>query len=166
MVHKIFTGIFLLLFGVIATAQSFTLKSWNWDTYKMQFKAPDDMVVEQNDASAFKASNRLITLDIYPRKGENLRYEKMKDAIVKWATDNNLQYDTYNSYNGEKQPFYLSDLNRYSGCAIDGVKDNFPASMVLITDPDYPDISFYIWISYSKEYSNDAVSILKSFKPL
>jgi hypothetical protein len=149
-----------------ANAQTFTLKKWTWDTYKMEFKAPDNMDVTENNADAFKASNGSITLDIYPRKGQNMSYDGMKSAIIKWADDSGLQYETYNSYNGEKQPFYLSNLNRYSGCAIDGSKRGFPASMLLIQDPDYPDIVFYIWISYAKQYADDAVAILKSFKPI
>jgi dihydroorotase-like protein len=149
-----------------ANAQSFTLKKWNWDDYKMSFQAPDNMEVTESTGEGFKASNKLITLNIYPRKGENLSYDGMKGAIIKWAEQSNLKYGTYNSYNGEKQPFYISDLNRYSGCAIDGTKEDYPASMLLLKDPDYPEISFYIWVSYAKEYANDAVTILRSFKPV
>ena len=35
-----------------------------------------------------------------------------------------------------------------------------------IEHPDYPDISFYVWISYAREYYHDAVAILRSFQPL
>ncbi|HVZ55908.1 MAG TPA: hypothetical protein VG870_04555 [Chitinophagaceae bacterium] len=160
------TGLVTLVSCLILNAQSFSLKKWTWDTYKMEFQAPENMDVTENNADAFKASNGSITLDIYPRKGQNMTYDGMKTAIIKWADDSGLQYDNYNSYNGEKQPFYLSNLNRYSGCAIDGSKRGFPASMLLIQDPDYPDTVFYIWISYAKEYADDAVAILKSFRPI
>ena len=59
----------------------------------------------------------------------------------------------------------MKDLNGYWGCAIDGKKSGFSASMLLLVDPDYTDISFYIWISYADEYYHDAVQIIKSFQP-
>ena len=163
MIRKFLCAILLFASCVPVNAQS--LQSWTWDYYKMKFKAPDNMVVQKNDASVYEASNRSITMDIYPRKGENLTYDGMKNAIIGWATQTGLRYDSYNA-SGDKQPIYLDDLNGYWGCAIDGKKEGFPASMLLLVDPDYPDISFYIWISYSDEYYHDAVTILKSFEPM
>jgi hypothetical protein len=153
----------LLLSFNFLKAQS--LESWTWDTYKMKFKAPDNMRVEENDANSFQATNDVMTLDIYPRKGENLTYDGMKNAIVNWANQTGLRYMDYNS-DGDKQPIYLDNVNGYWGCAIDGKKNGYPASMLLLIDPDFPEISFYIWISYSDEYYHDAVTILQSFKPM
>jgi len=157
-----FLALSLLLSVNFLKAQS--LENWTWDTYKMKFKAPDNMRVGENDANSFQATNDAITLDIYPRKGENLTYDGMKNAIIKWADQTGLRYMDYNS-DGDAQPIYLDDINGYWGCAIDGKKQGFPASMLLLVDPDFPDISFYIWISYSNEYYHDAVTILKSFQP-
>ena len=157
-----FLAVLLLLSANMLKAQS--LESWTWDTYKMKFKAPDNMRVDENDANSFQASNDKITLDIYPRKGENLTYDGMKSAIIRWAGQTGLRYADYNS-DGDAQPIYLDNINGYWGCAIDGKKQGFPASMLLLVDPDFPDISFYIWISYSDEYYHDAVTILKSFQP-
>lgn len=157
-----FLALLLLLSANILKAQS--LEAWTWDTYKMKFQAPDNMRVEQNDANSFQATNDKITLDIYPRKGENLTYDGMKTAIANWASATGLRYEDYNA-DGDAQPIYLDNLNGYWGCAIDGKKQGFPASMLLLVDPDFPDISFYIWISYSDEYYHDAVTILKSFQP-
>jgi hypothetical protein len=103
-------------------------------------------------------------MDIYPRKGENLTYDGMKGAIINWASQSGLTYNTYNS-SGDAQPIYLDDLNGYWGCAIDGKKSGFPTSMLLLVDPDYNDISFYVWLSYADEYYHDAVAILDSFEP-
>ena len=157
-----FLALSLLLSVSMLKAQS--LEAWTWDTYKMKFKAPDNMRVEENDANSFQATNDAITLDIYPRKGENLTYDGMKNAIIKWADQTGLRYMDYNS-DGDAQPIYLDDINGYWGCAIDGKKQGFPASMLLLVDPDFPELSFYIWISYSNEYYHDAVTILKSFQP-
>src|SRR5258706_8995295 len=159
MKHKYLLAALLLLTCSFLKAQ--TLENWTWDTYKMKFKAPDNMRVQENDANSFQASNDKITMDIYPRKGENLTYDGMKQAIINWASQTGLTYNTYNS-SGDAQPIYLDNVNGYWGCAIDGKKQGFPASMLLLVDPDFPDISFYIWISYSDEYYHDAVTILKS----
>jgi len=160
--YFLLAAVLLLSFNFLK-AQS--LESWTWDTYKMKFKAPDNMRVEENDANSFQATNDVMTLDIYPRKGENLTYDGMKNAIVNWANQTGLRYMDYNS-DGDKQPIYLDNVNGYWGCAIDGKKNGYPASMLLLIDPDFPEISFYIWISYSDEYYHDAVTILQSFKPM
>jgi hypothetical protein len=151
-------SILMLCAFLFSSAQ--TLKSWNWDYYKMKFQAPDNMVVQESNSEKFEATNTSITMDIYPRVGENLTYDGMKNAIVNWATSLSMYYT------GSDQPIYLSDINRYWGCAIDGSKSGFPASILLLVDPDHPSVSFYIWISYKQEYYHDAVAILKSFQPM
>jgi hypothetical protein len=161
--YKIFQTIILLAISGIAHSQ--TLQLWTWDTYKIKFKAPDNLVVQKNDATVYEATNKAMALDIYPRKGENLTYDGMKNAIIKWATDLDLSYSAQNS-DGDNQPIYLENINGYWGCAIDGSKSGFPATVMLIVNQDHPELSFYIWISYSKEYYHDAVAVLKSFTPM
>jgi hypothetical protein len=155
MQHKSLISILLLIISSIVSAQ--TLQTWTWETYKMKFKAPDNMIVQQNNADSYQATNNNITLNIYPRTGENLTYDGMKNAISNWANQVSLSYT--------KGPIYLENINRYWGCAIDGTKQGFSATAVLLVDPDYPDISFYVWISYAREYYHDAVAILRSFQP-
>lgn len=162
MIHKIFLAILVSIISSASIAQK--MQVWNWDSYKMKFKAPDNMVILKSDGTVYEASNNKITMDIYPRKNENLTYDGMKTAIVSWADDLSLSYTANSS--GETQPIHLSNLNGYWGCAIDGTKDGFSASVLLLVDPDHPDISFYIWISYAKEYYHDVVNILKSFTPM
>jgi hypothetical protein len=155
---KFFLSILLLSITSVPIAQ--TLQTWNWDSYKMKFKAPDNMVIQQNDQTGYQASNNNITLDIYPRTAENLTYDGMKNAIINWANQVSLSYDA------STQPIYLKNINRYWGCAIDGTKQGFSASALLLINPDYPDLSYYVWISYAPEYYHDAVAILMSFQPL
>ncbi len=159
---KTLLSILLLTIGSIVNAQ--TLQTWTWDNYKMKFKAPDNMVIQESNANKFEATNKNITMDIYPRTGENLTYDGMKNAIINWARQVSLSYNT--NSRGATQPIYLENINRYWGCAIDGTKQGFPASLLLLINPDYPHISFYIWISYTREYYHDAVAILRSFEPL
>jgi hypothetical protein len=104
-------------------------------------------------------------MDIYPLTGQNLTYDGMKNAIIKWADKSSLSYNVNNS-SGEKQPIYLENINGYWGCAIDGTKEGFSASALLLVNPDYPDINYYVWISYAPEYYHDAIAILRSFAPM
>ena len=161
--QKFLSTVMLFIIGMAVHGQ--TLQLWTWDTYRIKFKAPDNLVVQKNDATVYEATNKAMALDIYPRKGENLTYDGMKNAIIKWANDLGLSYNTENSA-GDTQPIYLENINGYWGCAIDGTKSGFPATVMLIVNPDYPELSFYIWISYSKEYYHDAVAILRSFTPM
>ncbi|HVZ95663.1 MAG TPA: hypothetical protein VG847_02230 [Chitinophagaceae bacterium] len=164
MLYKFLFSFALSFIGVIATAQ--TLQTWTWDTYKVEFKAPNDLDLKRNDASQFEVGNDNMYLDIYPRKGENLTYSGMKNALIKWANDLNLSYDEKN-VDGDTQPIYLENLNGYWGCAIDGQSNGgLPATIMLIVDPDYTDISFYVWINYKHEFYHDAVTVLKSFTPI
>jgi len=162
MKQKLLLALTLVFICTLGHTQS--LKTWTWDTYKMKFKLPSNMVVEENNADKFEASNNVITLDIYPRQGESLTYSGMKNAIINWAYKTGLRYADYNG-DGDEQPIYMKDLNGYWGCAIDGKKEGYPASMLLLADPDYTDISFYIWLSYSNDYYQDALQILRSFQP-
>ena len=163
MIHRFLQTIVLCAISLTVAAQS--LQTWKWDSYKMKFKAPDNMVVKKSDATVYEASNNSVTMDIYPRKGENLTYDGMKNAIIKWADKISLSYNAQNS-SGDSQPIYLENINRYWGCAIDGTKEGFSASILLLQDPDNTDISFYVYVSYAKEYYHDAVAILKSFTPM
>ena len=163
MAHGILQTIVLCTIGLTANAQ--TLQTWTWDYYKMKFKAPNNMVVKKSDATVYEASNNSITMDIYPKKGENLTYDGMKNAVINWANQLSLSYNSKNS-KGETQPIYLESINSYWGCAIDGTRQGFSSSILLLVDPDHPDISFYIYVSYAKEYYHDAVAILKSFTPI
>jgi Dihydro-orotase-like len=163
MIYKSLQTILLSALCLAANAQS--LQSWTWDYYKMKFKAPDNMVVQKSDATVYEASNSSITMDIYPLTGQNLTYDGMKNAIIKWADKSLLVYNDYNG-SGDKQPIYLENINGYWGCAIDGTKNGFSASALLLVNPDYPDINYYVWVSYKPEYYHDAIAILKSFTPM
>ncbi|MGN6802825.1 MAG: hypothetical protein ACTHJN_13065 [Ginsengibacter sp.] len=155
----------LLCAAFFSTAHSQSLKLWTWNSYNMQFKLPDNMSIVYNDDKRFEATNRAITIDIYPRKGEDLTYSGMKKAIVAWAQQEQLYYNRYD-VNNEEQPIYLDNLNRYWGCAIDGAKGGNPATMLLLVNPDKPDISLYVWIAYNNGYSQDVMQILESFEPM
>ncbi|MEP7252419.1 MAG: hypothetical protein ABI683_08565 [Ginsengibacter sp.] len=162
MIHKSILSILATIAGFMSFAQ--TMQVWNWNSYKIKFKAPDNMIVSKSDGTVYEASNRNITMDIYPRKSENLTYDGMKQAILNWANKLSMSWGSTSS--GESQPVYLKSINGYWGCAIDGSKNGFSASVLLLVDPDNPDISFYIWVSYAKEYYHDVVTILKSFTPM
>lgn len=139
----------------LATAQ---MTTWTWDMYKIQFKAPSNFKVSKNDKTCFSAGNTNINLTIYPKKGVEANYDEMLSSLTNWADDSNLYY--------EEGAQYMDDLNRYWGCYIDGVASNGnPTTVLLLVDPDFPDIELYIWIQYQEGYLDTAVEILTSFTP-
>ncbi len=134
------------------------LKTWNWNDYKMQFKAPSDFRIDENNAKKFSAGNGKLYLTIYPKKGAKMSYDGMKSALRDWSRQNDLTY--------EKDVQYMSNLNRYWGVYIDGVAPSgLPTTLLLLVDPDYSSISFYVWLQYQTNSLDTAVDILKSFTP-
>ncbi|MDD4215038.1 MAG: hypothetical protein PHR81_09525, partial [Bacteroidales bacterium] len=57
-------------------------------------------------------------------------------------------------------------MNRYSGFLHEGTVDNYKVEAALLVDPDYPNISFYIFIKYTNERLDDVINILSSFAPI
>lgn len=147
----------LLCFFLTSTflhAQDIT---YNWDSYKTRFKIPTDFVVSQSDGNNFIAGNTDINLSIFPRNGENLSYREMKSYLLDWANRNvvvNLTETTS-----------LNNLNGYWGVFVEGTKDNFPVTLLLLVDPDFPEYSLYVWLSYRAEKLDRALDILYSFEP-
>lgn len=154
----------ILLLAILALSFNFlyaqSLKGWTWADYKMKFQAPNDFNIKESSGTIFSAGNDHLMLTIYPKKGENLTYTSMKDALQKWARSNNVDWNS-------KDLGYMSNLNRYWGYYIDGTGSNgLPTSLLLLVDPDYPEYSFYVWLQYQSGYLDTAVDILKSFKPM
>jgi hypothetical protein len=154
----------ILLFALFAFSFNFlyaqALKAWTWTDYKMKFQAPNNFIIKESSGTSFSAGNDHLNLTIYPKKGENLTYDGMKNALQKWARDSKVDWNSNNLG-------YTSSLNRYWGYYIDGTGSNgLPTSLLLLVDPDYPEYSFYVWLQYQSEYLNTAADILKSFKPM
>ena len=153
---KLFLALVTLLL-VANTVDAQSLKRWTWDDYKMEFRAPNDFSIDGNTSTKFDAGNGKLHLTIYPQKGDKMAYDDMKAALRKWARDNNID--------GEIK--YMSNLNGYWGVYVDGTAANgLSTSILLLVDPDYPTISFYVWLQYQSAAFQTAVDILKSFKPL
>jgi hypothetical protein len=124
----------------------------------MQFKAPSDFKIDENNAEKFSAGNGNLYLTIYPKKGSKITYEGMKSALRDWSRQNDLTY--------KKDVQYMSDLNRYWGVYIDGVAPSgLPTSLLLLVNPDDSNLSFYVWLQYKTAYLDEAVAVLKSFTP-
>ena len=155
--HILLVAVLAFSFNLVY-AQS--LKGWTWTDYKMKFQAPNDFSIKESSGTIFSAGNDHLMLTIYPKKGENLTYNSMKDALQTWARSNNVDWNS-------NDLGYMSNLNRYWGYYIDGTGSNgLPTSLLLLVDPDYPEYSFYVWLQYQSGYIDTAVEILKSFKPM
>lgn len=148
----------LILFCTVSLFATAQLKTWNWAEYKMQFKTPASFKVHQNNSEKFSAGNSNLYLTIYPKKGSKMLYDDMKSTLRDWSRKNDLTY--------KKDVQYMSNLNGYWGVFIDGVASSgLPTSLLLLVDPDFPTISFYVWLQYQEAYLEAAVNILKSFVP-
>jgi hypothetical protein len=143
--------------GIMAVSQS--MVSYTWDTYKMKFEIPENFVEKANSSEKFEASNDDINLTIYPRKGENLTAEGMIDALAGWVSVSKIE-------NLTEMDLISDQLNGYWGIFQEGTKNGWPVFLMLIVDPDFPDISFYVWVSYRAGTEDTAVKMLTSFKPI
>lgn len=155
-------SISLLFFAAVFTvsaAFSQRMTTYTWESYKMKFDIPTTFEVTDNTSEKFMASNGDINLTIYPRKGENLQADGMIDALTVWSTENAIE-------NLTQMEVITSQLNGYWGVFQEGTKNGWPVFLMLIVDPDYPDISFYVWLSYATGTEDTALKVLKSFTPV
>jgi hypothetical protein len=134
-------------------------KSFTWDSYKTRFSVPDNFSVTQSTGEHWSGSNGDITMSIFPRKGENLSQRQMKNSVYEWAVENKLRNI------GAATELDPEILNGYWGVMYEGTVDEFPVAVMLVVDPDYPDISLYIWVSYREGWVDDVIDMLMSFTP-
>ncbi len=154
---KVVSTIFCLMMisGVFAQ-----LKPYSWDSFKIKFKVPENFVADEATSNTWIGHNSKITLSIYPRKGENLSAENLKTALYNWTVANGVtKMDEGTEIDPEK-------LNRYKGYLYEGVINDLFVETMLIVDPDYPGISFYIFIHYKAGSEDDVLKILTSFTPI
>lgn len=147
----------LFLFFTLSTlAYSQTLETWTWDSYKMKFKVPSNFEIITSTGEEFTAGNDDVAVAIVPQKGDYYTERKMKsflDDVCKSAGVTHEEFIT------------LSDLNGYSGVMCDGYSSNLNVFSMMIVDPDYKDICFYISIIYTTAKEDLALEIAKSFTP-
>jgi hypothetical protein len=151
--------VFVAMFFISGTHAFGQMKTFTWDTYKTKFKVPSDFEVDESTGEKWIGHNRNINLSIYPRKDENLSHREMTKANYEWATDNGVKNI------GDVVELDESKLNGYWGVLYEGDKDGFSIGTMLIVDPDYPNISFYIWVSYRESETDTVLEMLKSFTP-
>lgn len=150
--------IFLFAFVALSHWASAQMTTWTWDTYKIKYSAPSNFKISKNTKEAFSAGNTNINLTIYPHVDENLAYDDMAGALRTWAKSSSVSF--------QGAPQQMEDLNGYWGVYIDGKANNGnPTTMLILIDPDYPEIALYVWLQYQSGYVDTAVQILKSFTP-
>ena len=136
------------------------MKPYSWASYKFKFKVPENFKVDEATATKWIGHNSNITLSIYPRKSEQLSPEAMKTSLYNWTVENGVKnMDEGTEIDPEK-------LNRYSGFLYEGVVDDYSAETIIISDPDYPGIYFYIFIHYKPGSEEDVLKIVTSFTPI
>lgn len=158
-----FTRVLLFLFVTLLFVSAGTAqdnKTYTWEAYKTKWEVPSDFRILESSGTKWSGTNDKITLSIYPRKDENLSETDMKDAIIKWARSNEIEDK------GEVIDLDEEKMNGYWGVLIEGTKSGYPVGLLLLVDPDYPEISLYVWISYDEETLDRALEILMSFRPV
>ena len=142
-----------------ATALMAQTQTYTWEPYKTKFTVPSNFTIKESTGDKWSGTNGDITLTIFPRKDENLSWEGMQKACYNWAVDAGVKnIGTLTELDEEK-------LNGYWGVMYEGDKDGFPVATMLIVDPDYTEISLYIWVSYREGKEDAVIDILMSFTP-
>lgn len=149
-----------VLFAFSASGVFAQMKIYTWEPYKTKFKVPDNFRVTESSGTKWSGTNSDITLSIYPRKDEKLSASGMKSALYQWAVDNGVKNI------GDATDLDSEKLNGYWGYLYEGNIDGFPVGTMLIVDPDYPDISLYIWVSYRSGLEDTVIEVLMSFTPI
>ncbi|PKP05244.1 MAG: hypothetical protein CVU11_00870 [Bacteroidetes bacterium HGW-Bacteroidetes-6] len=152
----------LVLFALMLTSSAFgqDWRSFTWDDYMTKFKIPSDFEVTTNTAEKFSATNGKITLSIYPREDENLEWDEMEDALQKWADDNEVENQTEIIELDEEK------MNGYWGVLIEGTKNDYSVGQMLLVDPDFTEISLYVWVAYDSDQVDTVIEMLMSFEPM
>lgn len=136
-----------------------TMTTYTWDSYKTKFDVPSNFDVTTSTGEEWSGTNGDITMSIYPQTGVTMTKPEMSRSVRKWATDNAVTNLT------EVTEIDSEKLNGYWGVFVEGMNSGFPVFATLIVDPDYPDTSLYIWVSYKEGQEDLVVKMLMSFKP-
>ncbi len=158
---KSLKNLFVILFVGAFTLSSYAqrMQQYTWDDYKTKFSVPTTFVVNSSTGEMWSGGNDDINLTIFPRKGENLSQQGMDEALINWANGEGV------TGLGNVTDIDSQKLNGYWGVFIEGNKGEFPVCLMLIIDPDYPDTSMYIWVSYRAGMEDTVLKILYSFTP-
>jgi len=153
----------LLLFMAspfISAAQDDGWVTYEWKDYSTEFKIPSDFEVTTSSAEKFSATNSAILMSIYPRSEEYLTWEEMEDALKTWTTDNDV------TVTGDVVELDEEKMNGYWGVLLEGTKADYNVGTMLIVDPDFPEISLYIWVAYDSDQIDTVLEMLMSFTPM
>jgi hypothetical protein len=147
----------LFIIPIITFSQSWT--DYEWKEYMTQFKIPSDFKVTESSSTRFSANNGKILMSIYPRKDENLSWEEMEDNLRSWTIDNDVENL------GDIVVLDEEKMNGYWGVLLEGTKSDYSVGTMLIIDPDFPEISLYIWVTYDADEIDTVIEMLMSFTP-
>lgn len=153
----------LLLFlasPFISAAQDDGWVTYEWKDYSTEFKIPSDFEVTTSSAEKFSATNSAILMSIYPRSEEYLTWEEMEDALKTWSVDNEV------TVTGDIVELDEEKMNGYWGVLLEGTKSDYNVGTMLLIDPDFPEISLYIWVAYDSDQIDTVLEMLMSFTPM
>ncbi|MPM15542.1 hypothetical protein SDC9_61913 [bioreactor metagenome] len=144
----------------ISAAQDDGWVTYEWKEYSTEFKIPSDFEVTTSTAEKFSATNSAILMSIYPRSEEYLTWDEMEEALKTWTTDNGV------TVSGDIVELDEEKMNGYWGVLLEGTKSDYNVGTMLIVDPDFPEISLYIWVAYDSDQVDTVLEMLMSFTPM
>lgn len=159
---KTLTRLLVLMLFLIVPVLSFA-QSWveyEWEEYSTEFKIPSDFEVSESSAEKFSATNGAILMSIYPRTDESLTWAEMESSLRTWTTENDVVVS------GEVVELDEEKMNGYWGVLLEGTKSDYNVGTMLIVDPDFTDISLYIWVAYDADQVDTVLEMLMSFTPM
>lgn len=135
-------------------------RTFTWDSYKTEFKIPSDFEVTESTGEKFSATNEAILMAIFPAKDENLAWDEMEEALIAWSLENEVENMADVVELDEEK------MNGYWGMMLEGTKSDFNVATMLLVDPDYPEISLYIWVAYDTGLEDTVLEMLMSISPM
>ncbi|HBG70129.1 MAG: hypothetical protein A2W93_10350 [Bacteroidetes bacterium GWF2_43_63] len=159
---KTLTRLSALMLFLIVPVLSFaqTWVEYEWEEYSTEFKIPSDFEVTESSSEKFSATNGAILMSIYPRTDESLTWEEMENSLRTWTTENEVLVS------GDIVELDEEKMNGYWGVLLEGTKNDYNVGTMLIVDPDFTDISLYIWVAYDADQVDTVLEMLMSFTPM
>jgi len=84
---KALFAIAVALLFIATSTYSQSMKDFTWDSYNVKFSIPTTFQVDKSTGSEFQAGNEGVYLSIYPKTGNSVAFNQMKQKLEDWAVD-------------------------------------------------------------------------------
>lgn len=142
---------FLCLISLSVDAQAFS--SVTWTAYGLTFKAPKNIVVEEDTEETFLLSDSKFYITVQALDSDGITKDDLESVLKDYADDDGME---------SQSAVKTFDLEQFYGASLDGKCENdYCCYACLMTKG--AGSAFYISIIYSGNDKTEAEAILKSF---